>query len=264
VTRRANKALVEFDNLLPIEKNYIRHFVFVYPWVSRSAVWSLRAMHGASGKTDVLAHLGEFTRAHDPIFKNAPVWFKRTGYIPIGFKHDGTPKVVNPTSVNTFSTLGDFLALRRGVDDGRQVRIGRRLPRAGTEVPRPCRHGPGRVRQQVPRLAVVGRGEGDTDAGLPQVAAFERGGKFKVSGKTPNVADRSSLETALNANLHATVMSPPAGLTGTARCSRVGSRRAASTWMRSPPATGPTRTRRSGTRTSSTSSTAPSTFKAGC
>jgi hypothetical protein len=118
VKRRANKSLVEFDNLLPIEKNYIRHFVFVYPWVSRSAVWSIRAVLEHPVKTDVLAHLGEFDQGHDPLFAHAPVWFKRTGYIPIGFNHDGSPKVVNPTSVNTFSTIGDFLALGRGATMG--------------------------------------------------------------------------------------------------------------------------------------------------
>jgi hypothetical protein len=95
VKRRANKSLVEFDNLLPIEKNYIRHFVFVYPWVSRSAVWSIRAVLEHPVKTDVLAHLGEFDQGHDPLFAHAPLWFKRTGYIPIGF---------NPTAHRRSST----------------------------------------------------------------------------------------------------------------------------------------------------------------
>jgi hypothetical protein len=84
VTRRANKALVEFDNLLPIEKNYLRHFIFVYPWVSRSAVWSLRTIMDHPTQVDLLSHLGRDAEA-DPIFKNAPAWFKRTGYIPVGW-----------------------------------------------------------------------------------------------------------------------------------------------------------------------------------
>jgi hypothetical protein len=113
VTRRANKALVEFDNLLPIEKNYIRHFIFVYPWVSRSAVWSIRAALGASGPDGILAHLGEQdlspTRSSSthPHGSNAPATSRSAG------THDGTPRVVNPTSVNTFSTLGDFVSFAK-------------------------------------------------------------------------------------------------------------------------------------------------------
>lgn len=208
VKRRANKALVEFDNLLPIEKDYIRHFIFVYPWVSRSAVWSIRAALEHPMKTEALAKLGEQDLNSDPIFKQAPAWFKRTGYIPVGWNHDGTPRVINPTSVNTFSTLGDFVSFAKASTVGDKY--------ASAEdflgpFPKFLVHG------------VTGRDEfgnkypgsqwGDAAkavlVGLPQVSAYQRAGKAKQgTGKLPNVADRASLESSLNANLHASVMSP--------------------------------------------------------
>src|SRR6185503_15510917 len=33
ITRRANKAMVEFDNLTRFEKMWLRNLIFVYPWV---------------------------------------------------------------------------------------------------------------------------------------------------------------------------------------------------------------------------------------
>lgn len=208
ITRRANKALVEFDNLLPIEKNYIRHFVFVYPWVSRSAVWSIRAALEHPTQTDALMQLGRQELDSDPIFKLAPAWFKRVGYIPVGWNHDGTPKVINPTSVNTFSTLGDFVSFAKASTVGDKY--------ASAEdflgpFPKFLIHGvtgrdefgnkyPGSQWADAAKAVLVG---------LPQVSAYQRAGKAKAgTGKLPNVADRSSLETSLNASLRATVMSP--------------------------------------------------------
>ena len=114
-SRRANKAMVEFDNLTHYEKAILRHIVFVYPWVSRSAVWSLRTLVEHPVQGAVLTELGhEAQQETDPIFSHTPDWIKRVGYIPVGWNADGSPKVINPTSINTFATLNDLLQLAQG------------------------------------------------------------------------------------------------------------------------------------------------------
>lgn len=113
---RANKDMVQFDNLLPIEKEVLRHIIFVYPWVSRSFVWSLRTAMEHPIKTAVLAEMGkivEQTNENDPFFKYAPEWYKRTGYTPIGWD-GGNPIVVNPTTINTFATMGQLTSIAEG------------------------------------------------------------------------------------------------------------------------------------------------------
>lgn len=108
--RRANKAMVEFDNLTWFEKQVVRHWIFVYPWVSRSLVWSLRTIVEHPVASDLLAQVGHETELEQPeIFKHVPEWFARTGYVPVGFHKDGSPVVVNPTSVNSFSTVGEMV-----------------------------------------------------------------------------------------------------------------------------------------------------------
>jgi len=208
ITTRGNNALVSFDNMLPIEKNYLRHFIFVYPWVSRSAVWSIRTAMEHPIKTDALAQLGRYDVQNDPLFGHAVSWFKRTGYIPVGFNHDGTVRVVNPTSVNSFSTIGDFLALTKGATQGdKYASAGDFLGPA----PKFLIHAlTGRDDQgnQYPGSQWWGAAK-ETLQQLPQVAAFDRKGKFKnPAGKSVNVADRTALETSLNANLKKTVLSP--------------------------------------------------------
>lgn len=208
VTRRANKSLVEFDNLLPIEKDYIRHLIFVYPWVSRSAVYSIRAILEHPTKTDILSHLGRQEYDDDPIFKAAPLWFKRTGYVPIGWNHDGTPRIVNPTSVNTFSTLGDFVAMARGATVGDKYASAEDflgpLPKFFVHAAT----GRDEFGNQYPGSQWMGAAK-DVLEGLPQLSAYDKAHpKQKKAGSQFNLIDRSSLESSLNANLKKTVMSP--------------------------------------------------------
>jgi hypothetical protein len=209
VTRRANKALVEFDNLLPIEKDFIRHWIFVYPWVSRSAVWSIRAILEHPTKTAILSHLGREDMADDPIFKAAPDWFKRIGYVPVGWNHDGTPRVINPTSINTFSTIGDFVAMTRGATVGDKY--------ASAEdflgpLPKYFVHaatGRDEFGNQYPGSQWWDAAK-DVLISLPQLSAYQKAHQKKknTTGPALDITNRSSLESSLNANLKKTVMSP--------------------------------------------------------
>lgn len=113
--KAGNKAMVQFDNLTHYEKAVLRHVIFVYPWVSRSTVWTLRTLVEHPVQSAVLATLGEQAQDEiNPLFEHMPDWIKRVGYIPVGWNGDGSPKVINPTSINTFSTLNDILQLAQG------------------------------------------------------------------------------------------------------------------------------------------------------
>lgn len=208
ITRRANKSLVEFDNLLPVEKDYIRHWIFVYPWVSRSAVYSIRAILEHPTKTDILSKLGQQEYENDPIFKAAPAWFKRIGYIPIGWSHDGTPKVVNPTSVNTFSTLGDFVAMTRGATVGDKYASAEDFLGPLPTYFIHAASGRDQFGNQYPGSQWLDAAK-EVLGGLPQISAWDKAHpKAKKAGASFNLTDRSSLEASLNANLKKTVMSP--------------------------------------------------------
>lgn len=111
VGRRSKKAMVEFDNLTPVEQTYLRNLIFVYPWVSRSFVWSLRTLFEHPIKVGVLAHIGrdetdQFNEQLGPVVE----WFKRSGYVPVGWDGD-KPKVINGSQLSPFSTVRDMAAL---------------------------------------------------------------------------------------------------------------------------------------------------------
>lgn len=108
--RRGNKAMVEFDNLAWIEREALRHLIFVYPWTSRAAVWSVRSIIEHPVEAALLNQIGREAEDEFPdVLKKVPEWFKQIGYVPIGFNNDGSPKVVNPSSINTFSTFSQLL-----------------------------------------------------------------------------------------------------------------------------------------------------------
>lgn len=204
-TRRGNKALVEFDNLLPVEKNVLRHLIFVYPWVRGSAVWSLRAVLEHPMKTDILSHLGREEMTDDPLLKNAPAWFKRIGYFPVGWTHSGLPKVVNPTSVNTFSTLGDLLNVGKAGAEGDPYASFSDLLGPAATFGIHAATGRDQYGNKYPGSQVLGAMK-ELLNGLPQLAPSNRKGSKPV--KPFDVRDRASLEAHINSLLHQTVFGP--------------------------------------------------------
>lgn len=114
--RRANKQLVEFGNLTPVEKNVLRHLIFLYPWVSRATVWSLRYAIDHPGSTFALEQLGRL--GADELEKmRLPSYLADKGYFPAFWKH-GEPYLVNPTSINTFQTAADNARVLMGLIHG--------------------------------------------------------------------------------------------------------------------------------------------------
>jgi hypothetical protein len=211
-SRRGNKAMVEFDNLAWVERELLKQFIFVYPWVSRSLVWSLRSVVEHPVKADILAQIGaEAEQEHPEIYKNVPAWFKQGGYIPVGFDSKGAPVVVNPTSVNSFSTLSQMLSTAQaGFVNGAP----------GTEYDTA-------YEMLGPMAKFLVRGISGTDeygnaypgsdwAGaamtvlnnLPQVTAVRRSGKKNPPETPVDLASRESLLAHYRAGLRRTVFSP--------------------------------------------------------
>lgn len=207
-TRRAKKSLVEFDNMTPFEKNMLRHVIFVYPWVRGSAVWSIRAILEHPAKADLLAHLGEEEMQNDPILQNAPSWFKRIGYFPVGWTHDGQPKVVNPTSINTFSTFGDLLNVVTAATAGDQFSSLSDLFGPAATFLTHAATGRDEYGNRYPDGQWFGAAK-DMLAGLPQAGALGLKPSKKPHAVTPvDIRNRGSLESHLNSLAHQTVFGP--------------------------------------------------------
>jgi len=205
--RRGNKSLVEFDNMTAVERDYFRHIVFVYPWVSRSVVYSLRAVMQYPARTDLLAHLGDQEANSDPIFNHVPEWFKKTGYFPIGWNADGTPRVVNPTSINTFSTLSDLMGVAQaGVSGSKYDSVAALFGPAATFFLH-ATSGRDEFGNKYPGSQWLGAAQ-EVIAGLPQVSAFARSSKVNPPVKPVDVTKRASLEASFNSSLKRVVFSP--------------------------------------------------------
>jgi hypothetical protein len=112
-SRRAKKSMVELDNLTWFEKESLRHYIFVYPWVSRSFVWSLRTILEHPIKSALLAHVTP-DEEQDKALEHAPYWLRELGYIPTGIDKNGNPKVAGFGSINTFTTLAEAMGLLTG------------------------------------------------------------------------------------------------------------------------------------------------------
>lgn len=114
-SQRAKKAMVELDNLTWAERQYLRHIVFVYPWMSRSFVWSLRFLRDHPGQAAIVNEIGHSQEIEeDPILKHLPGWMQDAGVMPVAWDKSGNPLVVNPASVSTWSTIGEAAGLTRG------------------------------------------------------------------------------------------------------------------------------------------------------
>lgn len=108
VARRANKAMVEFNNLTDGERNTIRHLIFLYPWMSRATVWAFRTAIEHPVKTWTLAELArEGVRKQNEEVGELPGYLAQRGYFSTKVAGINKDMLINPTSINTFSTAAD-------------------------------------------------------------------------------------------------------------------------------------------------------------
>jgi hypothetical protein len=210
--RRANKAMVEFDNLSWVEREILKQVIFVYPWVSRSLVWSVRSVVEHPVKADVLAQIGaDEQQEHPDLTKNVPDWFKKGGYIPVGMDKHGNPIVVNPTSVNSWSTMSQMLQTAQAgfVNGAPGTEFDSAFGMLGPVSKFLVRGFTGRddYGNAYPGSDWLSAAK-DTLNDLPQVAAYKRAHKDSKSLSPVDLAKRQSLLAHYKSALHRTVFSP--------------------------------------------------------
>lgn len=108
VARRANKAMVEFNNLTDVERNTVRHLIFLYPWMSRATVWAFRTLIEHPAKSWTLGQLArEAVDKQNEEAGELPGYLAQRGYFSTKVLGVDADKLINPTSINTFSTAAD-------------------------------------------------------------------------------------------------------------------------------------------------------------
>jgi hypothetical protein len=183
VTRRANKNMVDYGSLTPLERNTIRRWVFFYPWVSRATVWSLRTLVEHPGKTFTLAQLGQVgaENLEDAFPGGLPRWAE--GLIPFGNSKGDLQKVINLSSVNTQGTAADTIGMGvnavKGLVGAAQAPGSESLKEAASPAVEAFAGAAGFDTGAPPggflgKLGVAGK----VAAGLPQVQAVRRSGRF--------------------------------------------------------------------------------------
>jgi hypothetical protein len=114
VTRRANREMVDYIGMTPLERNSIRRVFMFYPWLRGATIWSLRfpIEHPLQAATyGVLGRQG--TEWEKKTLGKIPGYLE--GVFPLmGFRpHYAHPFVTNPAALNTFETpiqIGQGLA----------------------------------------------------------------------------------------------------------------------------------------------------------
>jgi hypothetical protein len=108
ITKRARAAQVDFDSLSWVEKEYLRYFIFVYPWMSRSVVWCLKELVEHPVKSNVLMKIADGIDQDDPYWAQLPKFMKNSGYIPVAFGENGKPRMSALGGINTFTSLSQL------------------------------------------------------------------------------------------------------------------------------------------------------------
>lgn len=96
IARRADKDMVQFSSLSPLEAE-VAQFIYFYPWLSRGSMWAGRFVIQHPIKAALLAALAQQGQKNTPEWlKQAPSW--TAGYLSSRFG------LSNPAPVNTFAT----------------------------------------------------------------------------------------------------------------------------------------------------------------
>src|SRR5262249_54344211 len=100
----ANKNIVDYGSLTPVEQNEIRRIIYFYPWVSRGTIWALRTLVENPGKSFTLFQLGQIgaENAHRRLGRNQPAWVRQLGLVPVGGGQGDVVNTINPPSIWTY------------------------------------------------------------------------------------------------------------------------------------------------------------------
>jgi hypothetical protein len=204
--RRGNKAMVEFDNQTWLEREALRHLIFVYPWQSRALVWSIRSIVEHPTQAALLDQIGQQAEEEFPaVLKNVPQWFKQIGYVPLGYNKDGSPTVVNPSSINTFSTFAQLLyPLEAGFTSSKYSSLSDLFGPGATFLVHGAT-GKDQFGNTYPGSQWLGAAK-EVWTQLPQLRNLNRKQSQPLKGL--NLANRTTLVTQLNSALKETVFTP--------------------------------------------------------
>jgi hypothetical protein len=101
VTQRAKEAIVDFGDLGPVEKNFVRQLVFVYPWLKGATKYTGRFVRDHPLQAAVLGQLGQMgAERNQQVFGDRPSYMQNL--VPIG------GRAIDLSSLNPFSTPADM------------------------------------------------------------------------------------------------------------------------------------------------------------
>lgn len=98
ITQRAKEAIVDFGDLGPVEHDFVRHLIFVYPWMKGATVYSGRFLRDHPMQAAALANLGQMG---DPMLNRAfgPRPTYEENMLPVGWG-----RAIDLASLNPFAT----------------------------------------------------------------------------------------------------------------------------------------------------------------
>lgn len=101
VTLRARRAIIDYDDLTVREKQWIRRFIFVYPWVKGSTKYAYNFLQDHPVQASVLTRLGqEGAKINQQAFGDRPTYDENL--VPFG------QKAINLASFTPFSTPAEL------------------------------------------------------------------------------------------------------------------------------------------------------------
>lgn len=208
-TLRAKKSMVEFDNLSWFEKEYLRQFIFIYPWMKGSAMWNLRAIKERPAVSAVVAQWGD--DAQDAIEEQGGAflkdWLKKTGFTPLFWNDNGNPVAVNTNGINTLASLTQMFSHANDADAYRQFAGPLADVLLGTFT------GRDQYGNQYKSTGLLGNAYSallENTLALPQLRAYKSAKKYGEQSALPgiDIADRETLINRRNAALKQVALAP--------------------------------------------------------
>lgn len=117
IQEAAAQQMVDFDQLTPLEKTYLRRLIFIYPWIRGSVAWSAKFAASKPAKTALLGAAGNAAAQVSDKNLGAPQDSVLPSFLNgafVGKSNGRTARVVNAASVSPFGTLGNVLQTLSG------------------------------------------------------------------------------------------------------------------------------------------------------
>lgn len=109
VTMRANKAIIDYGDLGPVEQAIVRRAIFFYPWVKGATKWSVGFVADHPVQAAVGGQLAKTGKQNQQaaLGSHLPMWAQALA--PTGFAN-GLPTTVNPSGISLLSTPADLIS----------------------------------------------------------------------------------------------------------------------------------------------------------